>query len=276
MERVSPNPASSGEPAVDAEAALSRAPPVPWSSVEAFCFHHAHVATHRHIVTRPHAPPLVPEAAAVSATVVSAAAAPARGGSRLAAPREGTPRAGKGARGGFETMKPDARFTLPPRGWDPPPPELAQLEGRPTPNETASSPPRLPRIVGSLVDPACDHPPREFADAALFAFAPLASATVASTARAFHDRGLVEEAALHWNRSARTRLDETRGADDASAARAIMAAARCVRASDATREPGHSFYPRRLAESYRALAKAMRERLGLDSIHVDVDGGEEW
>ena len=57
MERVSPNPASSGEPAVDAEAALSRAPPVPWSSVEAFCFHHAHVATHRHIVTRPHAPP---------------------------------------------------------------------------------------------------------------------------------------------------------------------------------------------------------------------------
>ena len=167
MERVSPNPASSGEPAVDAEAALSRAPPVPWSSVEAFCFHHAHVATHRHIVTRPHAPPLVPEAAAVSAAAVSAAAAPARGGSRLAAPREGTPGAGKGARGGFETTKPDARFTLPPRGWDPPPPELAQLEGRPTPNETAS-PPRLPRIVGSLVDPACDHPPREFADAALF------------------------------------------------------------------------------------------------------------
>ena len=96
MERVSPNPASSGEPAVDAEAALSRAPPVPWSSVEAFCFHHAHVATHRHIVTRPHAPPLVPEAAAVSAAAVSAAAAPARGGSRLAAPREGTPGAGKG------------------------------------------------------------------------------------------------------------------------------------------------------------------------------------
>ena len=174
-----------------------------------------------------------------------------------------------------ETTKPDARFTLPPGGRDPPPPELAQLEGRPTPNETAS-PPRLPRIVGSLVDPACDHPPREFADAALFAFAPLASATIASTARAFHDRGLVEEAALHRNRSARTRLDETRGADDAGAARAIMAAARCVRASDAAREPGHSFYPRRLAESYRALAKAMRARLGLDSIHVDVDGGEEW
>ena len=56
----------------------------------------------------------------------------------------------------------------------------------------------------------------------------------------------------------------------------IMAAARCVRASDAAREPGHSFYPRRLAESYCALAKAMRARLGLDSIHVDVDGGEEW
>lgn len=117
-----------------------------------------------------------------------------------------------------ETTKPDARFTLPPGGRDPPPPELAQLEGRPTPNETASSP-RLPRIVGSLVDPACAHPPREFADAALFefadaalfAFAPLASATIASTARAFHDRGLVEEAALHRNRSARTRLDETRG-----------------------------------------------------------------
>ena len=80
--------------------AFARAP-VPWSSVEAFCFHHAHVATHRHIVTRPHAPPLVPEAAAVSAAAVSAAAAPARGGSRLAAPPRGHARRGEGSEGRF-------------------------------------------------------------------------------------------------------------------------------------------------------------------------------
>ena len=204
-----------------------------------FLFFTTRTATHRHIVTRPHAPPLVPEAAGVSAAAVSAAAAPARGDRASLPPARARPARGKGSEGGFETTKPDARFTLPPR-VGPPPPELAQLEGRPTPNETAS-----PRVFRASSDPSST--PR--------ATTPRASSRTRRSSRSRPSRPRpsprrrarsTTEASSRRPRCTGTgpperASTETRGVDDASAARAIMAAARAFARRTRRGSPGTRF-----------------------------------